>query len=108
MQTASSASRTCIRSRSALEYTATVRMPSSRQARSTRRAISPRLAMTTFSSMANPRSDDGEQWLVVLHRLAVFHQDRLDGAELVALDLVHHFLGLDDAQHVAGLDLLGH
>src|SRR5690606_36105956 len=108
MQTASSASRTCIRTRSALEYTATVRMPISRQARNIRRAISPRLAMTTFSSMTYPRSDDGEQWLVVFHRFAVFHQDRLDGAGLVGLDLVHHFHRFDNAQHIPGLVLLAH
>src|SRR5215213_3542292 len=48
MHTSSSAKRTCRLSRSASEYTATVRIPSSRQARMTRRAISPRLAINTF------------------------------------------------------------
>src|SRR5687767_1202401 len=48
MQTSSSANRTCSDSRSASEYTATVWMPSSRQARMTRSAISPRLATRTF------------------------------------------------------------
>ena len=48
MHTASSAKRTCSASASASEWTATVRMPSSRQARMTRRAISPRLAMRIF------------------------------------------------------------
>ncbi len=42
---ASSASSTCGAPRSASEKTATVRIPSSRQARRTRRAISPRFAM---------------------------------------------------------------
>src|SRR4051794_11469526 len=48
MQTSSSAKRTCSDSRSASEYTATVSTPSSRQARMTRSAISPRLAIRTF------------------------------------------------------------
>src|ERR1043165_3405879 len=48
MQTSSSANRTCRDSRSASLYTATVAMPSSRHARITRRAISPRLAISTF------------------------------------------------------------
>lgn len=52
MHTVSSAMRTCFSSRPTVEWSATVRMPSSRQARRMRRAISPRLAMTTFSSMA--------------------------------------------------------
>ena len=54
MQTASSAKRTCSESASAVEWTATVPMPSSRQARMTRSAISPRLAMSTFLNMAAP------------------------------------------------------
>src|SRR5690348_13013701 len=48
MHTSSSAKRTCSDSRSASEYTATVCTPSSRQARMTRSAISPRLAISTF------------------------------------------------------------
>src|SRR5256714_10139982 len=51
MQTLSSASRTCIASASAVEWTATVAMPSSLQARSTRSAISPRLAIRILSNM---------------------------------------------------------
>ena len=49
MHTVSSASRTCLVLKSAVECTATVLMPNSRQARKMRSAISPRLAMTTFS-----------------------------------------------------------
>src|ERR1700712_4485471 len=45
IQRLSSESRTCMASASAVECTATQGMPSSLQARSTRRAISPRLAM---------------------------------------------------------------
>src|SRR5689334_18043654 len=49
MQTVSSARRTCIASASAVEWTATVRMPISWQARWMRSAISPRLAISSFS-----------------------------------------------------------
>ncbi len=48
MATASSAMRTWTALRSASEWTATVRKSSSRQARITRQAISPRLAMRTL------------------------------------------------------------
>src|SRR6476646_571797 len=51
MQTLSSAKRTCMASVSAVECTATVGMPSSLQARSTRNAISPRLAMRILSNI---------------------------------------------------------
>src|SRR3954464_14082407 len=54
MHTSSSAKRTCRLSRSASLYTATVRIPSSRQARMTRRAISPRLAIRTFRNTSGP------------------------------------------------------
>src|SRR3954466_9524114 len=55
MQTSSSAKRTCRDSRSASEYTATVWMPSSRHARMTRSAISPRLAIRTFLNISPSR-----------------------------------------------------
>src|ERR1043165_4144183 len=55
MHTLSSASRTCIASASAVECTATVAMPSSLQARRTRSAISPRLAIRILSNIA-PRT----------------------------------------------------
>src|SRR5436190_21482285 len=55
MQTSSSAKRTCSDSRSASEYTATVCTPSSRHARMTRSAISPRLAICTFLNTDAPR-----------------------------------------------------
>src|SRR5664279_2469272 len=69
MHTVSSASSTCLVLKSAVECTATVFMPSSRQARRMRRAISPRLAMTTFSSIRSLFDD--EQRLAELDRLAV-------------------------------------
>src|ERR1700739_2817760 len=55
MQTDSSASFTYLASLSASEWTTTVRMPISRQARWMRRAISPRLAMRIFSNMVGSR-----------------------------------------------------
>src|SRR5690606_17967924 len=109
MQTDSSASRTCLRSRSAVECTATVLIPSSRQARRMRSAISPRLAMTIFSSMEECVSRwrtlfDDEQRLVELDRLGVFDQDGLDDPILVRFDLVQHLHGFDDAERIANLD----
>ena len=52
IQIVSSASLTCFRSRSAVECTATVLIPSSLHARRMRSAISPRLAMTILSNIA--------------------------------------------------------
>src|SRR5512135_173150 len=108
MQIASSARPTCLRLRSAVECTATVLMPRLWQARSTRNAISPRLAMTTFSSIGicPAGSGDHEHRLVELHRLAVLDQDGLHRAADLGLDLVEHLHCLDDAQRLALLDLL--
>src|SRR6185437_1333100 len=53
MHTLSSAKRTCMASASAVECTATVGMPSSLQARSTRMAISPRLAIRILSNIGS-------------------------------------------------------
>src|SRR5688572_30571773 len=113
MQTVSSASNTCLSVRSAVECTATVLMPSSRHARRIRSAISPRLAMTTFSSIvvasvaaASARVlFDHEQRLAELDRVAVLDQHGHDLAGLVGLDLVHHLHRFDDAEHVARLHL---
>src|ERR1700730_11917940 len=100
MQTLSSARRTCIALASAVECTATVLMPISRQARWMRSAISPRLAIRIFSNMLA----EDEQRLPVLHRLAVFHQYRLHHAGGVGLDLIHQLHRLDDANRLAFLD----
>src|SRR3546814_15157242 len=51
MHTDSSAIATCLRLRSTVECTATVRMPRAWHARRMRSAISPRLAITTLSSL---------------------------------------------------------
>src|SRR5437868_2001399 len=101
MHTDSSAMPTCFRLRSTVECTATVLMPSVWQARSTRRAISPRLAMTTLSSMS---SADHEQRFVEFHRLAGGCEHGDHRAADVGFDLVEHLHRFDDAEHVAGLD----
>src|ERR1700761_5638195 len=103
MQTLSSARRTCMASASAVECTATVLMPSSLQARRMRSAISPRLAMTSFSSMG---LFDDEERLAEFNRIAILGHDRGDLAALVRFDLVHHLHGLDDAQHLPDFDLI--
>src|ERR1700691_5387034 len=103
MHTDSSASSTCLRFESAVECTATVLMPSSRQALRILSAISPRLAMTTLSSM---KLFDDEQRLAEFDQLSGVVQDGLDAAGLFGLDLVHHFHRFDHAQHLANLDLI--
>src|SRR5215468_3931113 len=131
MQTTSSAKRTCKASRSASECTATVLMPSSRQAQMTRQAISPRLAIRTFLNirwwgvgnrewgagriqLSAPHSPfpiphsrldlDSEQWLAVFDRLAVFDEGLGDGSAGVGRNLVHQLHRLDDAERLSGLD----
>src|SRR5258706_13670596 len=114
MQTLSSASRTCMASASAVEWTATVRMPISRQARWILRAISPRLAMRTFSNMRLPgdvrpsgggrRSTHDHQDFAELDRAAVADHDVADRAALRCQDRVHHLHRLDDQERLAGLD----
>src|SRR5687768_15028227 len=97
MHTASSAKRTWSALASAVECTATVAIPSSRQARMTRRAISPRLAIRTFlnTGACSPRAArrsgglDPEQRLAELHRLPVLHHHLGDPPGHLGLDLVH-------------------
>src|SRR6185312_6784798 len=105
MHTDSSASSTCFWLKSAVECTATVLIPSSRQARRMRRAISPRLAMTTFSSMTRRLFDD-EEGLAEFDRIAVAGHDGGDPARAIRLDLIHHLHGLDDAEHLAHFHLI--
>src|SRR4029079_15978966 len=103
MHTDSSASATYFASRSASECTTTVLMPSSRHARCTRSAISPRLAIrilsNSFSGLtATGRSVarvDDEQRLAELDRLPVLGQDLLDRPRAVGLDFVHQLHRLD-------------
>src|SRR5574343_209151 len=105
IQTDSSASLTYLASRSASEWTTTVLMPSSRQARWTRRAISPRFAIRTFSNMTGC-SADHEQRFAEFDRLAVFDEDGLDDTGGIGFDFVQQLHGLDDAQGFALLDAL--
>src|SRR5690348_13134233 len=104
MHTASSANLTCSASASAVEYTATVERPISLHARITRNAISPRFAIRTFLNMMSRR--DLEQRLAVLDGSAVLDEDSDDRARSIGLDLVHELHRLDDAQHLALLDLV--
>src|SRR5262252_2081667 len=99
MQTLSSAKRTCIASSSAVECTATVAMPSSLQARSTRSAISPRLAMRILSNIlagSGLASFDDHERLAVFHRLAVVDEDLDHGSWPRRRDLVHRLHRLDN------------
>src|ERR1700761_4894267 len=109
MQIASSAKRTWRLLRSASEYTATVRMPSSRQAEITRSAISPRFAIRTFLNMPTslPRPYR-EQRLTVFHGLPVLSEDLHHFTGNVALDLVHELHGFHDAHPLANGDGVTH
>ncbi len=98
MHTLSSASRTCMASSSAVECTATVGMPSSLHARSTRKAISPRFAIRILSNI----SLDDHQRFTELDRLAIFDQDLAHRARARGRNLVHGLHRLDDEQGVAG------
>src|SRR5262249_41094558 len=108
MHTLSSASRTCMASASAVEWTATVAMPSSLQARSTRNAISPGLAIRILSTIGLDPGNrlillDDHRRLAVFDRLAVIDQDLGYGAGARRWDLVHCLHRLDDQQRVTGL-----
>src|SRR5580700_9332668 len=101
MQIASSAIWTCIELASISEYTATVRMFNSLQARMMRTAISPRLATRIFSNMileARPSSGpDAEHGLAKFDGFGVFDEDMRNYALGLRFDLVHHFHGFDQA-----------
>src|SRR4051812_22719765 len=97
MQTLSSARRTCIALASAVEWTATVLMPISRHARWMRSAISPRLAISTFSNIGEDRASvDDHEKLAELDRLAVADGDLAHRAAARRSNLVHHLHRLDD------------
>src|SRR5262245_21008986 len=101
MHTLSSASRTCMASSSAVECTATERMPSSLQARRMRSAISPRFAIRILSNI----SFDDHQRLAELDRLAVLDQNLDHRSRARGGDLVHGLHRLDDQQRVADAHL---
>src|SRR5258708_15860620 len=100
MHTLSAGRRTCMALLSAVEWTATVRMPISRHARWMRNAISPRLAMSTFSNIAADLLQH-EQRLAVFDRRAVGDEDLRHAAGARRRDLVHHLHRLDDEQGLA-------
>src|SRR5712691_6375160 len=82
-------------------------MPSSRHALATRRAISPRFAIRTFSNTAPlllRRRLEIHQHLLELDPLAVLDDDLGDLARGVRLDLVHQLHRLDDRHRLAGVD----
>src|SRR4028119_545387 len=106
MHTASSARRTCIASASAVEWTATVLMPISWQARWMRSAISPRLAISSLL-IGTLLTDDHER-LVELDRLSVGDQDPLDDPPSRRGDRVHNLHRFNDQQRVAGLHRVAH
>src|SRR6266581_2944417 len=107
MQIASSARRTCRASWSAVEKTATLARPSSRQARITRSAISPRLAMRTLCiAPARLARFEGDDVLARVHEILVLDQEAGDSPLRVALDLVEALHDLDEADDVAGLHLV--
>src|SRR5438132_3218100 len=105
MQIASSARRTCSASWSAVEKTATVPRSSSRQARTIRSAISPRLATRTLSTpgLVGLEGDDG---LACVHEVLVLDQEACHASVSVALDLVEALHDLDQPDHVARLDFV--
>src|ERR1700683_4093210 len=99
MHTLSSASRTCMALASAVECTATVRMPISRQARGMRSAISPRVAISTFSNMRVCLLQN-HQHLAELDRRAVGDQDFGDAARAGCVDLIHSLHGLNSQKRL--------
>src|SRR4051812_13444628 len=116
MHTARSASRAASPSRSTVETTTTVSIPSARHARTTRTAISPRLATRTRwigvrtgassttdagSAIAGP---DPEQHLFVLDQRGVLGADLDDLARGGRDDRVHQLHDLDDGQLLVGRD----
>src|SRR5262249_32899909 len=97
---------TCMASASAVECTATVAIPISLQARRTRSAISPRLAINTLSNIGarGLRENsllDYDQRLHELDRLAVGDQDTRDHSGLRGRNVVHGLHGLDDQERLA-------
>src|SRR4028119_805657 len=93
-------------------------MPSSRQARMIRSAISPRLAMRTLPIIYAPSPSastgsrgvgpEAEKRLVVLDAARVLGQNLDDLAGDVGDDLVHHLHRLDDAEDLPRLDGVPH
>src|SRR5690606_13364921 len=107
MHTLSSASRTCMARSSAVECTATVLMPISLQARCTRRAISPRLAIRILSNIW-ARLLDHHQRLAKFHGLGIGDEYFLDGAAMGRGDGVHHLHGLHNQNGLTWFHFAAH
>src|SRR5690242_7442377 len=110
MQICSSAERTCSEFVSTSEWTATVLMPISLQARMTRSAISPRLAMRIFLNTGGPltveyrsgrrRRVDQEERLSILDWFRALRQNLVDATIHLRFDFIHELHRFDDAQHL--------
>src|SRR5690554_4602247 len=110
MQMLSSASSTGSDFSSASEYVTTVWIPSSCAARSIRRAISPRLAISIFLNILRATSARlySEKWLTVLDRILVPDKHLSDYSVRFRLDLVHELHRLYDAEDRAPRDPVAH
>ena len=117
MHTLSSASLTCIASRSAVEYTATVAIPSSFAARKTRSAISPRLAIRILSNIgvSSPVPNARSSVLSRSHSMiingwsystgaAIGDKYANDFARVRRDNVIEGFHGFDQQQFVSGHD----
>src|SRR5947207_10560669 len=70
----------------------------------TRRAISPRLAMSTFEIIVDSVRLDGEERLAKFDRLRVLRIDLDDDAVNVRFDLVHQLHRFDNAENLPFAD----
>src|SRR5271155_2234953 len=108
MHTDSSAIRTCSAFLSAVEKTATVEMPNSRQARIIRIAIVPRFATSSFLNIdqrsALSNHFDDHQGLTVLYWISVLRENFYHPPRCRRFDLVHHLHRLDNAERLALAD----
>ena len=101
IQTLSSASRTCIASASAVECTATVPIPISRQARWMRSAISPRLAIRIFWNNRVSRKSSTARRTPPVHRSDQDLRHRAGPGRLDLVECLHRF---DQEQGLASRD----
>src|SRR4051812_43051500 len=97
---------------SASDAIATVSIPRSLHARITRKAISPRLAMSTRRMARRDMVEtsggglDDDQRLIEVHRLAIVDQDLAHRSAHASGDRVHQLHDLDDAYDGVLLDRL--
>src|SRR5271168_4548296 len=105
MHTDSSAIRTCSAFLSAVEKTATVEMPNSRQARIIRIAIVPRFATSSFLNIdqrsALSNHFDDHQGLTVFYRIPVLGENSYHPPRGRRFYFIHHLHRLDYAQRLA-------